>query len=606
MDHNPVLNLETMYGDVEMQRSTPPSTNWTSAMTVYTGDEQATSQREFPQLTPSRLQVQPVQTVALSTVPKTLNLRMTTQTLVELKQKVQDWMQTVANHMLQQHEYQLDLRYSLENQELLQVVQIQTQFIQELKKYVDDKDMMQLETLSSLWDQVYTSMQVLSHSQDQQRHTVIGLANDLQAIHHCLDQLAQQHLPDFCANINGQFTSLSGELSGACKLLHNMCSQNQTGLMKLEKSHSTLEEELQSVRTCWKQQFDALHSLVLDQQPSTGDQTTVAPSDSHLLQVVRQQVEDLYKQMAVLNRIVVKARLQDTVAQLERRHADLVDKQEAEFARVCQELIRCDQEQINMQFQLDDVCKSMKNLELTMVPSMQKLSKQHGHAQHVEDKLTDKTYQLEQRVAQLEQYVHVLTTVSTGSRDPPGYVGGAPQFSVEQKVSQPGEQVCTQPMSCHASSSTTVPHVPMTGVNNPIFASTGSQQPSSSWQTACMSYPDSSDGYCEIVPEPRKHASSTVHNVMIGHLVGEQAATGYRNVADGSPPFVGSPSGVNPMHASPQHVPQSCQPLNNNPTGHHAPGEPRFNPGVHQMVSDDMRPEAWKGDWLDLEDLYVA
>ena len=50
-----------------------------------------------------------------------------------------------------------------------------------------------------------------------------------------------------------------------------------------------------------------------------------------------------------------------------------------------------------MQFQLDDVCKSMKNLELTMVPSMRKLNKQHGHVQHVEDNLTDKTYQLEQK-----------------------------------------------------------------------------------------------------------------------------------------------------------------------------------------------------------------
>ena len=136
----------------------------------------------------------------------------------------------------------------MENQELLQVIQIQTQFLQELRKYVDEKDLTHWGHINSLWDQEYASMQLLCHSQDQQRQAIFNLVDDLGSLKHCMDLLNQQQLPEFCSSVNGQFFTLTNELSQSCKTLQSMCLQNQSGLRILQQSHSTLEGELQDSR----------------------------------------------------------------------------------------------------------------------------------------------------------------------------------------------------------------------------------------------------------------------------------------------------------------------------------------------------------------------
>ena len=188
-----------------------------------------------------------------------------------------------------------------------------------------------------------------------------------------------------------------------------MCLQNQSGLRTLQQSHSKLEGELQASREIWKQQFDVLHQLVLESPALPSGPSSVAPTDSYLVKILRQQVEDLYKQVSVLNKVVIKGKLKEAVGGLTEQLSLLEDRQSGEYLNLSQKATKCEQELIHVQFQVEDLTKKMQQVEQQFGPYQLRVAGQEGYVKSMEANLVERNQRLEEELFQVKRQVHMLT-----------------------------------------------------------------------------------------------------------------------------------------------------------------------------------------------------
>ena len=272
--------------------------------------------------------LEPVPACTLVTEESNLNLRISGDTLRNIQQQMHQWVLQSAKEVLEQQQLTFDVRTHIENEELLQVLQLQSQFLQQLRGYVDHQDHSLWEKICGVHNHSTQCSSLLSQVQDQHRGAIMSIIGDLKLVSQNLERLKAEYLSGLLDHVNYQMEELSVRIALVCKRLETLALDNKSGVEAVTIHNFQLATKVEGLELLCTQLLTKLDEDEKNKQK-------VTQVDSNVTDMLIAQMHALHQRIEAVNEQVDGVKLFQRSPSVEQKFKDLEQRMTHDFQQLC-------------------------------------------------------------------------------------------------------------------------------------------------------------------------------------------------------------------------------------------------------------------------------